>query len=81
MRPVSSNAWTCSVPHAPASDASSSLSLSRARAYTVGCDPKANPTKDYIDRNQELYHNPNLTSYGDIPRTFPKNRLLQTCDA
>lgn len=65
----------------PARTCCSRLLLSLSLTHTVGCDPKANPTKDYIDRNQELYHNPNLTSYGDIPRTFPKNRLLQTCDA
>ncbi|BGP38928.1 hypothetical protein JCM10449v2_002866 [Rhodotorula kratochvilovae] len=46
---------------------------------SVGCDPKENPTKDYIERNPELYRNPNLTSYHDIPRTFPKNRLTSTC--
>ncbi|GAA5934221.1 hypothetical protein JCM10213_003734 [Rhodosporidiobolus nylandii] len=46
---------------------------------SVGCDPKENPTVDYINRNKELYMNPNITVYGDVGRVFPKNSLVDTC--
>ncbi|GAA5886046.1 hypothetical protein JCM6882_004244 [Rhodosporidiobolus microsporus] len=36
----------------------------------VGCDPKDYPTSAYIQRNLDLYMNPNLTTF---PRPFPKN--------
>lgn len=47
----------------------------------VGCDPKANPTVDYINRNPKLYQDPLVVTYADAGREFPKNRLIQTCDA
>ncbi|GAA5848788.1 hypothetical protein JCM9279_002946 [Rhodotorula babjevae] len=48
---------------------------------SVGCDPKSNPTVDYINRNPKLYHDPLIVTYADAGRDFPKNRLIQTCDA
>ncbi|CAO1628346.1 unnamed protein product [Parajaminaea phylloscopi] len=54
----------------------------------VGCDPDDYPTKAYIDRHYEAYHNPNLTTWTE-PRgvrvgyghAFPKNRLTSPCPA
>ncbi|GAA5927478.1 uncharacterized protein JCM15063_005912 [Sporobolomyces koalae] len=45
----------------------------------IGCDPKENPTVQYILDNPELYHNPNLTTLADAGRSFPKNRLVDKC--
>ncbi|GAA6060271.1 hypothetical protein JCM10212_003971 [Sporobolomyces blumeae] len=45
----------------------------------IGCDPESNPTVDYINRNPELYNNPNLTVLADAGRSFPKNSFIDTC--
>lgn len=54
----------------------------------VGCDPPDYPTKAYIERHWEAYHNPNMTTWTE-PRgfhigyghAFPKNRLTSSCTA
>ncbi|KAN0062051.1 hypothetical protein ACQY0O_006046 [Thecaphora frezii] len=38
------------------------------RADKVSCNPDDYPTYDYINRNKDLYFNPNIT-------TFPKDRI------
>lgn len=52
----------------------------------VGCDPPDYPTKDYIERHWEAYHNANLTTWTEpkglragYGHSFPKNRLLTKC--
>ncbi|GAA5870600.1 hypothetical protein JCM8547_002058 [Rhodosporidiobolus lusitaniae] len=45
----------------------------------IGCDPKDNPTVEYIKNNPELYNNPNITVLADADRVFPKNSLVDTC--
>jgi beta-glucanase (GH16 family) len=51
----------------------------------VGCDPPDFPTKEYIERHYEAYHNPNLTTWteprarGGMNMQFPGNRLAGDC--
>lgn len=39
----------------------------------IGCDPKAYPTEDYINRHYDSYTNPNLTMWN---YQKPKNGLV-----
>ncbi|GAA5839457.1 hypothetical protein JCM11251_002731 [Rhodosporidiobolus azoricus] len=47
----------------------------------ITCDPKANPTLDYINRHPELYTNPNITVVADAGMKYPKNRVIATCSS
>ena len=46
----------------------------------VGCDPEDMPTKDYIERHADAYHNANLTIWGEgeggYKADWPRNRLF-----
>ncbi|KAJ7024068.1 glycoside hydrolase family 16 protein [Mycena alexandri] len=47
---------------------------------SVGCNPAAYPTAEYITQFQEAYTNPNLTTWvDDFHQAIPKNRLAETC--
>ncbi|PPQ67320.1 hypothetical protein CVT25_005904 [Psilocybe cyanescens] len=49
-------------------------------AINIGCDPKEFPTKKYIDRYNEAYVNPNLTTWvDDYQQSWPKNSFLKQC--
>lgn len=45
----------------------------------ISCDPPEYPTKDYIEKHYEAYHNPNLTIWGagggGYNQPWPRNRL------
>ncbi|KAL8291629.1 hypothetical protein RQP46_001887 [Phenoliferia psychrophenolica] len=45
----------------------------------IGCDPDDHPTSDYISKMGEAYTNPNITTLADMGKSFPKNRLKDTC--
>ncbi|KAF8338032.1 beta-glucan synthesis-associated [Cantharellus anzutake] len=45
----------------------------------VGCDPPGFPTHDYISSKIDVYTNQNLTTFAQSGRSFPRNRLIQTC--
>ncbi|WWC89094.1 uncharacterized protein L201_004012 [Kwoniella dendrophila CBS 6074] len=46
---------------------------------SIGCDPPDYPTKDYIARHNDVYTNPNLTTWLGAGKTVPKNRLIDQC--
>ena len=48
------------------------------------CDPPDYPTKAYIERHHDLYHNSNLTQYWNgfvhgKQNTWPKNQFRDGC--
>ncbi|GAA5891632.1 hypothetical protein JCM5296_005491 [Sporobolomyces johnsonii] len=45
----------------------------------IGCDTESSPTTAYIERNPQLYYNPNVTLLSDVGRSFPKNSIIDTC--
>lgn len=52
---------------------------------SVGCDPKSMPTKKYIERHADAYHNANYTVWGTggYNATWPRNKLYgngKACD-
>ncbi|CEQ40473.1 SPOSA6832_02100 [Sporobolomyces salmonicolor] len=53
--------------------------LSLSLPYPVGCDTESSPTTAYIERNPELYYNPNVTLLSDVGRPYPKNSIIDTC--
>ncbi|RDX53906.1 glycoside hydrolase family 16 protein [Polyporus arcularius HHB13444] len=51
-----------------------------SNAINIGCDPPEYPTAAYIERFQEAYTNPNLTTWvGDYHQEWPKNSFLGEC--
>ncbi|KAF9260352.1 beta-glucan synthesis-associated [Marasmius fiardii PR-910] len=45
----------------------------------IGCDPKAFPTKDYIEKHIEAFTNANFTTWSEYGQRMPKNRLIDQC--
>ncbi|VDC02538.1 unnamed protein product [Peniophora sp. CBMAI 1063] len=52
----------------------------RSSDRNVGCNPKDFPTEPYIEKYQEAYSNPNLTTWvDDYKQSWPKNSFLGEC--
>ncbi|KAF8958562.1 beta-glucan synthesis-associated [Flammula alnicola] len=57
------------------------MSIDYIRVYqpkdsiNIGCDPKDFPTATYIETYQEVYTNPNVTTWLQAQQSWPKNRL------
>ncbi|USP80931.1 glycoside hydrolase family 16 protein [Curvularia clavata] len=47
----------------------------------VTCDPDGYPTTDYIKKHPEAYANPNLTDWKSTKYDWPKNTLMDGCNA
>ncbi|KAL0569232.1 hypothetical protein V5O48_012732 [Marasmius crinis-equi] len=45
----------------------------------IGCDPEEFPTKAYIEEYIEAYTQPNLTTWEEYGKPWPKNRLVDQC--
>ncbi|KAK1230580.1 hypothetical protein PQX77_006317 [Marasmius sp. AFHP31] len=45
----------------------------------IGCDPKEFPTQAYIEEHMEAYTQPNLTTWDQYGRQWPKNQLVDQC--
>ncbi|KAI5301112.1 hypothetical protein KEM55_002389 [Ascosphaera atra] len=48
---------------------------------SVTCDPKGYETTEYIEKHNEPYTNFNLTSWDDTDFYWPKNSLMNDCEA
>ncbi|KDR65838.1 hypothetical protein GALMADRAFT_260035 [Galerina marginata CBS 339.88] len=44
-------------------------------ALNVGCDPEDFPTADYIQTYEDVYTNPNITTWKEAKQPWPKNSL------
>ncbi|KIY69736.1 glycoside hydrolase family 16 protein [Cylindrobasidium torrendii FP15055 ss-10] len=62
------------------------MSIDYIRVYqdpgeiNIGCDPERFPTKAYIEKYQEAYANPNITTWvDDFKQLQPKSSLLDGC--
>lgn len=49
--------------------------------HFVTCDPPGYPTTEYIASHPEAYNNPNYTHWSDAGYTWPKNTLMNGCEA
>ncbi|KAF2636425.1 beta-glucan synthesis-associated protein SKN1 [Massarina eburnea CBS 473.64] len=47
----------------------------------ITCDPAGYPTTQYIKEHPEPYSNPNLTNWAATKYDWPKNTLMDDCDA